>query len=132
AKHACAEDFILKEREGYETLVGEKGIAVSGGQRQRLSIARAILRDAPILVLDEATSEFDSESERALQISLEKLMEGRTTICIAHKLWTIQKADLIAVLENGRIVEMGTHAELMKARGVYCKLYESQFEAALA
>jgi subfamily B ATP-binding cassette protein MsbA len=132
AKHACAEDFIIKEREGYETLVGEKGIALSGGQRQRISIARAILRDAPILVLDEATSEFDSESERALQTSLEKLMEGRTTICIAHKLWTIQKADLIAVLESGRIVEMGTHAELMKARGVYCKLYESQFEAALA
>jgi subfamily B ATP-binding cassette protein MsbA len=132
AKHACADDFILKQPEGYQTLVGEKGIAVSGGQRQRISIARAFLRDAPILVLDEATSEFDSESERAFQTSLEKLMEGRTTICIAHRLWTIQKADSIFVLDDGRIVEMGSHAELMKLRGVYCKLYALQFEAALA
>jgi subfamily B ATP-binding cassette protein MsbA len=132
AKHACAEDFILKEREGYETMVGEKGIALSGGQRQRISIARAILRNAPILVLDEATSEFDSKSEHAFQSTLEEWMEGRTTICIAHRLSTVQKADLIVVLENGRIVERGTHAELIQARGVYCKLYELQFEAALA
>jgi subfamily B ATP-binding cassette protein MsbA len=133
AKLACAHEFILEKPEGYQTMVGEKGVAISGGQRQRISIARAILRDAPILVLDEATSEFDSESERALQTSLEKLMEGRTTICIAHKFTkAIQKADLIAVLDNGRIVEMGTHGELIKARGVYCKLYESQFEPAMA
>ena len=133
AKHACAHEFILEKPEGYQTMVGEKGVAISGGQRQRISIARAILRDAPILVLDEATSEFDSESERSLQTSLEKLMEGRTTICIAHKFTkAIQKADLIAVLDDGRIVETGTHAELMQARGAYCKLYELQFESAMA
>jgi len=132
AKRACAEDFILKEREGYQTMVGEKGIALSGGQRQRISIARAILRDAPIIVFDEATSEFDSKSEHAFQNSLEEWMHGRTTIWIAHRLATVQKADLIVVLENGRIVETGTHAELIQARGVYCKLYELQFEAALA
>jgi subfamily B ATP-binding cassette protein MsbA len=132
AKHACAHDFILEKPEGYETVVGEKGIALSGGQRQRISIARAILRDAPIVVLDEATSEFDSKSEHAFQNTLEEWMTGRTTICIAHRLSTVQKADLIVVLENGRIVETGTHAELIQLRGVYCKLYELQFEAALA
>jgi ATP-binding cassette, subfamily B, bacterial MsbA len=132
AKHACAHEFILEKPEGYQTVVGEKGIALSGGQRQRISIARAILREAPIVVLDEATSEFDSKSEHAFQSTLEEWMEGRTTICIAHRLSTVQKADLIVVLENGRIVETGTHAELIQARGVYCKLYELQFEAALA
>jgi len=132
AKHACAHEFILEKPEGYQTMVGEKGIALSGGQRQRISIARAILRDAPIVVLDEATSEFDSKSERAFQSTLEEWMEGRTAICIAHRLSTVQRADLIVVLENGRIVEMGTHAELIQSRGVYCKLYELQFEPALA
>jgi len=128
AKHACADEFILEKPEGYQTMVGEKGIALSGGQRQRISIARAILRDAPILVLDEATSEFDSKSEHAFQGTLEKVMEGRTTICIAHRLSTIQKADLIVVLENGQIAETGTHAELIQTRGVYYKLYELQFK----
>jgi len=132
AKHACAHEFIVEKPEGYQTMVGEKGIALSGGQRQRISIARAILRDAPIVVLDEATSEFDSKSERAFQSTLEGWMEGRTMICIAHRLSTVQKADLIVVLENGRIVEMGTHAELIQLRGVYCKLNELQFEPALA
>jgi subfamily B ATP-binding cassette protein MsbA len=129
AKNACADEFILERPERYQTMVGEKGISLSGGQRQRISIARAILRDAPILVLDEATSEFDSESERTLQVSLEELMEGRTTICIAHRLSTVQKADLIVVLENGRIVETGTHAQLLQARGVYWKLYKLYFES---
>jgi subfamily B ATP-binding cassette protein MsbA len=132
AKYAWADEFILERPEGYQTIVGEKGISLSGGQRQRISIARAILRDAPIVVLDEATSEFDSKSERAFQSTLEEWMEGRTAICIAHRLSTVQKADLIVVLENGRIVEMGTHAELIQLRGVYCKLYELQFEPALA
>jgi|ERR1051326_809910 subfamily B ATP-binding cassette protein MsbA len=132
ARHAYAHDFILEKPQGYETIIGEKGIALSGGQRQRLSIARAILRDAPILVLDEATSEMDAKGEHAIHTALEDLMRGRTTICIAHRLSTIQKADLIVVMDNGRIVETGTHAELIQRRGIYCKLYEMQFEAVMA
>ncbi len=132
AKHAYAHDFIVEKPDGYETVVGEKGVALSGGQRQRLAIARALLKDAPILVLDEALSALDAESERIVQAAFEELMAGRTTLCIAHKLSTVQKADRIVVLEDGRIVESGTHAELLQARGVYCKLYELQFEPALA
>ena len=132
AKHAYAHDFILERPQGYEAVVGEKGAALSGGQRQRIAIARAILKDAPILVLDEAMSQLDSESERAVQAALEQLMQGRTTICIAHRLSTIQKAQLIVVLDNGRIVETGTHAHLLEARGCYCRLYELQLEAAAA
>jgi ATP-binding cassette, subfamily B, bacterial MsbA len=129
AKHAYAHDFITKDKElGYDTPVGEKGVNVSGGQRQRLAIARAILRNAPILILDEATSALDTESERIVQAALEGLMEGRTTICIAHRLSTIQRADLIVVLDNGRIVEQGTHAELLRNGRTYAKLYELQFE----
>jgi ATP-binding cassette, subfamily B, bacterial MsbA len=129
ARHAYAHDFIIKDKElGYETPVGEKGVNVSGGQRQRLAIARAILKDAPILVLDEATSALDSEAERIVQAALEELMHGRTTICIAHRLSTIQRADLIVVLDNGRIVETGTHAELLRAGNTYARLYELQFE----
>jgi subfamily B ATP-binding cassette protein MsbA len=128
AKHAYAHDFIMEKPLGYETLAGEKGVNMSGGQRQRLAIARAILKNAPILILDEATSSLDTESERIVQAALEKLMQGRTTICIAHRLSTVQRADLIVVLDKGRIVETGTHAELLRAGGVYTKLYELQFE----
>jgi subfamily B ATP-binding cassette protein MsbA len=129
ARHAYAHEFIMEKPLGYETVIGEKGVALSGGQRQRLAIARAILKDAPILVLDEATSSLDTESERAVQAALEELMQGRTTICIAHRLSTVQKADLIVVLAHGRIVETGTHGELIEARGVYRRLYEMQFDA---
>jgi subfamily B ATP-binding cassette protein MsbA len=127
ARHAFAHDFIMEKPDGYETLIGEKGVMLSGGQRQRIAIARAILKNAPILVLDEATSSLDTESERAVQAALEELMQGRTTICIAHRLSTVQKAHRIVVMDGGRIVESGTHAELIQARGVYCKLYEMQF-----
>jgi subfamily B ATP-binding cassette protein MsbA len=129
ARHAHAHEFILEKPLGYEAVIGEKGVALSGGQRQRIAIARAILKNAPILVLDEATSALDTESERAVQAALEDLMQGRTTICIAHRLSTIQKADLIVVLDSGRIVETGTHAQLIQACGVYRKLYELQFES---
>jgi ABC-type multidrug transport system fused ATPase/permease subunit len=130
ARHAYAHEFILQKPQGYDTIVGEKGAVLSVGQRQRITIARAILRDAPILVLDEATSALDTESERAVQAALEQLMQGRTTICIAHRLSTIQNADVIVVLDKGRIVESGTHAQLIQARGCYCRLYELQFEPA--
>jgi ATP-binding cassette, subfamily B, bacterial MsbA len=129
ARHAHAEEFILKRPEGYDTVVGEKGVTLSGGQRQRLAIARAVLRDAPILILDEATSALDTESERAVQEALDELMQGRTTICIAHRLSTVQRADQIVVLEAGRIAEIGTHAELIERRGVYHKLHTLQFES---
>ena len=132
AKSACAHEFIMEKPLGYETVIGEKGVLLSGGQRQRIAIARALLRDAPILVLDEATSQIDAESERAVQAGMDKLMEGRTTICIAHRFSTVQNADLIVVLDGGRVVESGTHSELMRARGLYCRLYELQFEPALA
>ncbi len=129
AKHAHAHEFILEKPHGYDTVIGEKGVALSGGQRQRLAIARAILKDAPILVLDEATSALDTESERAVQAALDDLMQGRTTICIAHRLSTIQKADLIVVMDQGRIVETGTHAELLAKQGIYHKLHQLQFAA---
>jgi len=130
SKHAYAHEFILEKPKGYETMVGEKGVNVSGGQRQRIAIARAILKDAPILILDEATSALDTEAERIVQRALEELMQGRTTICIAHRLSTIQKADLIVVLDQGRIIETGTHEQLLASRGLYSKLYELQFESA--
>ena len=128
ARHAFAHDFIMEKPQGYDTIVGEKGVALSGGQRQRIAIARAILRNAPILVLDEAMSALDTESERIVQAALEGLMQGRTTICIAHRLSTVINADLIVVLDAGRIVETGTHAELIERGGVYRKLYELQFQ----
>ena len=129
AKFANAHEFIMQKPNGYDSGVGEKGVNVSGGQKQRISIARAILRDAPILVLDEATSALDTESERVVQAALEQLMQGRTTICIAHRLSTIQKADVIIVMSEGRIVETGTHAELLQRGGVYQRLYELQFQS---
>jgi subfamily B ATP-binding cassette protein MsbA len=129
ARAANAHEFIMQKPEGYEAIVGEKGINVSGGQRQRIAIARAIVKDAPILILDEATSALDSEIERQVQAELEKLMQGRTTLCIAHRLSTIQKANLIVVMQEGRIVETGTHAELLERGGVYRRLHELQFNA---
>lgn len=129
ARLAHALDFIQDKPQGFDTIVGEKGVTLSGGQRQRIAIARAILKNAPILVLDEATNALDTESERAVQQALDELMEGKTSICIAHRLSTIQKADLIVVMERGRIREKGTHAQLLQSRGLYSKLYELQFES---
>jgi ATP-binding cassette, subfamily B, bacterial MsbA len=127
ARSAHALEFIREMPQGFDTLIGEKGMRLSGGQRQRLAIARALLKDAPILLLDEATSALDSESERHVQAALAELMRGRTTIVIAHRLSTIEHADRIAVLQRGRIVEIGSHAELLAKNGVYAKLYRIQF-----
>jgi subfamily B ATP-binding cassette protein MsbA len=129
ARHANAHNFITESPKGYDTVIGEKGVMFSGGQRQRLAIARAVLRNAPILVLDEATSALDTESERAVQAALEALMRGRTTLCIAHRLSTIFHADMIVVLDQGRIIETGRHDELIRRGGIYQKLYELQFQS---
>jgi subfamily B ATP-binding cassette protein MsbA len=129
AQHAHATEFILQKPEGFDTIVGEKGVSLSGGQRQRLAIARAVLKNAPILILDEATSALDTESERAVQTALDELMKGRTTFCIAHRLSTILHADMIVVLDQGRIVETGHHEDLVKNGGVYQKLHALQFGA---
>jgi subfamily B ATP-binding cassette protein MsbA len=128
AQAAHAMEFIRELPEGMNTLVGEKGVKLSGGQRQRLAIARAILKNAPVLILDEATSALDSESERYVQAALETLMKGRTTLVIAHRLSTIEKADRIVVLQKGEIVEMGTHRELLAKGGAYSQLHRIQFE----
>ena len=124
AKHAHAYDFIMEKEKGFDTVIGEKGVTLSGGQRQRLAIARAIVKNVPILVLDEATNALDAESERTVQAALDELMKTRTTICIAHRLATIRHADLIVVLHQGRIVETGTHQELLRKGGTYHKLHE--------
>jgi subfamily B ATP-binding cassette protein MsbA len=129
ARHANAHNFIIESPKGYDTVIGEKGVMFSGGQRQRLAIARAVLRNAPILILDEATSALDTESERAVQTALEKLMQGRTTLCIAHRLSTIFHADMIVVLDQGRVIETGRHDELIRRGGIYQKLYELQFQS---
>jgi ATP-binding cassette, subfamily B, bacterial MsbA len=126
ARAAYAHDFIV-ERGGYETLIGERGVKLSGGERQRVAIARAILKDAPILVLDEATSALDTQSERLVQRALANLMQGRTTIVIAHRLTTIHRADKIVVLDRGRVMDVGTHDQLMSRGGIYRDLYELQF-----
>jgi subfamily B ATP-binding cassette protein MsbA len=129
ARHAFAYDFIMEKEGGFDSVIGEKGVSLSGGQRQRLAIARAVLRNSPILVLDEATSALDTESERAVQAALDDLMKGRTTICIAHRLSTILHADTIVVMDEGRIVERGRHEDLVHRGGVYQKLYELQFKS---
>ncbi|MEL7232240.1 MAG: ABC transporter transmembrane domain-containing protein, partial [Pseudomonadota bacterium] len=127
AKAAFAHDFIMALPDGYETDIGERGATLSGGQRQRIAIARAMLRDAPILLLDEATSALDSESERAVQQAFETLRQGRTTLVIAHRLATVLKADRIIVMDNGQIVETGTHERLVKQGGLYARLADLQF-----
>jgi subfamily B ATP-binding cassette protein MsbA len=126
ARVANAEEFILALPDGYQTRIGERGVRLSGGQKQRLAIARAILKNPPILILDEATSALDIESERLVQEALDRLMENRTTFVIAHRLSTIIKADTILVLDEGRLIEQGTHTHLMANGGVYCRLYQSQ------
>jgi len=127
ARSAYADEFIRALPLGYDTVVGESGIKLSGGQRQRIAIARALLKDAPVLILDEATSSLDTQSEREVQKALEALMTGRTSFVIAHRLSTILNADRIIVLKDGRIVEQGRHEELLAAGGEYKNLYEQQF-----
>jgi ATP-binding cassette subfamily B protein/subfamily B ATP-binding cassette protein MsbA len=129
ARRANAHEFIERLPEGYETFVGERGVKLSGGQQQRLAIARAILADPQILILDEATSNLDTESEQLIQASMATLLAGRTTFMIAHRLSTIRKADLILLMEDGRVIERGTHEELMNARGVYHEMVQRQSEA---
>jgi len=127
ARNALAEEFIERLPEGYETIIGERGVKLSGGQRQRLAIARALLKNAPILILDEATSHLDTESEMLVQRALQNLMEHRTVIVIAHRLSTVRRADKIVVLENGRITETGTHEDLVGGGGIYQRLHDLQF-----
>jgi subfamily B ATP-binding cassette protein MsbA len=129
AKGANAHDFIIQLPHGYETQIGERGAQISGGQQQRISMARALLKDPKILILDEATSALDSESEALVQESLNHLMKGRTTFVIAHRLSTITHADKIVVLDKGEIVEQGIHSELIAQNSLYRKLYETQFNS---
>jgi ABC-type multidrug transport system fused ATPase/permease subunit len=126
AKMANAHEFIMKLPQGYDTIVGERGVKLSGGEQQRINIARAILKNPPILILDEATSSLDSESEKLIQDALCRLIRGRTTIIIAHRLSTVMRADLIVVLDKGKISEMDTHNELLKKKGIYSKLFNIQ------
>ena len=127
AKAAFADEFIMALPEGYNTFLGERGVRLSGGQRQRIAIARAMLKNSPLLLLDEATSALDAESERMVQAALESAMKDRTTLVIAHRLATVQKADRILVLDHGKLVEQGTHAELVSRGGVYARLAALQF-----
>ena len=132
ARQAAADGFIAALPQGYDTELGERGVTLSGGERQRLAIARAILKDAPALLLDEATSSLDAESETLVQGALERLMKGRTTLVIAHRLATIVNADRILVIEAGCVVEEGTHASLLAANGLYARLARLQFETGAA
>jgi ATP-binding cassette, subfamily B, bacterial MsbA len=127
AKAAHAWEFIERMPEGLKTVVGERGVMLSGGQRQRIAIARALLKDAPILIMDEATSALDTESERHIQAALETLLKNRTTLVVAHRLSTIENADMILVMEDGRIVESGTHNDLLQLKGAYANFYRLQF-----
>jgi subfamily B ATP-binding cassette protein MsbA len=127
AEAAQADEFIRELPRGYDTVIGERGLSLSGGQRQRIAIARALLKNAPILILDEATSSLDTESESLVQAALQNLMSGRTTVVIAHRLSTIRRADRIVVLENGTISDIGTHEDLMSRLGTYRRLYDLQF-----
>jgi subfamily B ATP-binding cassette protein MsbA len=127
ARAALAHDFIMELPAGYDTMIGERGVRLSGGERQRIAIARALLKNAPILILDEATSALDSESEALVQSALQNLMTGRTVFVIAHRLSTVRRADRIVVLENGTIADIGAHEELMQKLGTYRRLYDLQF-----
>jgi subfamily B ATP-binding cassette protein MsbA len=127
AKIAHVTDFVNKQSEGFDTLIGENGLMLSGGQRQRIAIARAILADAPILILDEATSALDTESEKFIQKALDELQKSRTSIVVAHRLSTIESADIILVVEDGEIIESGSHVDLLAAQGMYAQLHKMQF-----
>jgi subfamily B ATP-binding cassette protein MsbA len=127
ARGAHAHEFIERLPEGYETVVGERGVKLSGGQRQRIAIARAILKNPSVLILDEATSSLDTESERLIEDALSKLLVGRTTLIIAHRLSTVRRADRLVVIDHGRIVEEGTHGDLLGLGGLYARLYQRQF-----
>ena len=129
AKIAKAHDFIMELPDGYETVLGEQDINLSGGERQRIAIARAVLHNPRILILDEATSAIDTETERLVQEAIERLVEGRTTFVIAHRLSTLRKADRLFVIDKGQLKEVGTHAELLKAKGIYYKLFTTQRKA---
>ena len=128
AKAALADDFITKLPQQYDSRVGERGQKLSGGQRQRLAIARALLKNSPILILDEATASLDTEAEILVQKALTNLMQGRTVIVIAHRISTIRQADRIVVIDQGKIIEVGTHADLMEKKGIYQRLHDLQFE----
>jgi ATP-binding cassette, subfamily B, bacterial MsbA len=130
AKAALAHDFILRMPQSYDTVIGERGLRLSGGERQRIAIARALLKDAPILILDEATSALDSESEALVQSALQNLIAGRTVFVIAHRLSTVRRATRIVVLENGTIADEGSHEDLLNRVGTYKRLYDLQFEDA--
>jgi ATP-binding cassette subfamily B protein len=130
AKAAFADEFIVELPQGYNTFLGEKGVRLSGGQRQRIAIARAMLKNPPLLLLDEATSALDAHSERMVQAALETAMQGRTTLVIAHRLATVQQADVIWVLDHGQLVEEGSHAELIAKDGLYASLAALQFNNA--
>ena len=127
ARAALAHDFILRLPEGYDTMIGERGLRLSGGERQRIAIARALLCEPAILLLDEATSALDAESELAVQQALDRLMHRRTTLVIAHRLATVQKADRIVVMEQGRVIAAGSHADLVREQGLYARLASLQF-----